>query len=60
MNKEDYEYHKTLNKLCVIRNSISLICFTILSIAFNRWWIVLLSAFFTADIGKVDGYDESK
>ncbi len=50
MNKEVYEYNKTLNRLCVIRNSISMICFTILSISFNHWWIILFSAFFTASI----------
>lgn len=47
MNKEDnkilkdtLEYHRFLNLLVVIRNSISLICFTILAIIFKKWWIV--------------------
>lgn len=52
MNKEEYEYEKFLNKLCVIRNSISLICFTVLSIAFNEWWIIFFSLLFTAQVGK--------
>lgn len=33
-------------KLCVIRNSISLFCFTLLAITFQKWWIVFFSILF--------------
>lgn len=46
MNKETIEYNKYLNKLAVTRNITSLICFTALAIAFNKWWLVLLSLMF--------------
>lgn len=42
MNKD----YNELSKLCVIRNSISLICFTILAIVFNKWWLIFFSALF--------------
>lgn len=44
------EYNKYLYKLVVIRNSISLICFTILAIVFKHWWIVLFAALFTSNV----------
>lgn len=50
--KDKYKYQKELCTLCVIRNSISLICFTILAIVFNRWWIVFFSILFTTTIEK--------
>ena len=31
---------------CVVRNSISLICFTALAIIFGHWWIVFFSLLF--------------
>lgn len=37
------------NKLCIIlvlKNIVSIICFTILAIVFNRWWIVFFSILF--------------
>lgn len=36
--------------ICFIRNVISLICFTILSIVFNKWWIALLSILFWSGV----------
>lgn len=48
----DIEYHKYLNKLVVIKNSINIICFTILAIAFNTWWIVLFSLLFNVSVTK--------
>lgn len=47
MNKEENKY---LNKLAVIRNSISLVCFTILAIFFETWWIVLFALLFTCSV----------
>lgn len=35
-----------LHTLCTIRNIITTICFTILAIAFNKWWIILFSLVF--------------
>ena len=35
---------------CLIKNSISIICFTVLSIIFNKWWIILFSALFLSNI----------
>ena len=32
--------------ICYARNVISLICFTILAIVFNKWWIVLFTILF--------------
>lgn len=32
--------------ILVIKNIVSIICFTILSIVFNHWWIVLFSILF--------------
>lgn len=32
----EYEYEHKLNKLIMIRNSISLICFIVLAIIFNK------------------------
>lgn len=50
--KDILEYRKYLNKLLVIKNSITLICFTILAIFFNKWWIVLFSILCFSNLGK--------
>lgn len=52
MEEEIIKHNKYLGKLVVIRNSISLICFTILAIVFNKWWIVIFSALFMSSIEK--------
>lgn len=49
MNNREY---KELWKLCVIRNSISLVCFTILAIVFNKWWLIFFSALFLTYVEK--------
>ena len=57
MNKEDKEildYNKKINILAVIKNCITLICFTILAIVFKKWWIVLFSILFYVSVGKGD------
>lgn len=51
---EEIKYHEKLNKLIIIRNIISLICFTILAIVFKKWWIVFFAALFTAYVEKGD------
>lgn len=41
------------NKLCIIlvlKNIVSIICFTILAIVFNRWWIIFFSILFLTTI----------
>lgn len=65
MNKEDnkilkdtLEYHRFLNLLVFIKNTISLICFTILAIFFNKWWIVFFATLFVSYIGKDKEKDE--
>lgn len=52
MKKEKEEREYNLWKLCVIENSITLICFTILSIALKRWWIIFFSALFFSRVEK--------
>ena len=32
--------------LTIIKNIVPMICFTILAIAFNKWWLSLFSALF--------------
>lgn len=51
-NNPNLEYKKYLYRLMIIRNSISLICFTVLAIAFKNIWIVLLALFFTVSVEK--------
>lgn len=51
MTNEKRQYNE-LYKLVVIRNSISLICFTILAIVFRTWWIVFFSILFTCYIDE--------
>ncbi len=46
------DYRLKLNLICAIKNSISLICFTILAIVFDKWWLVLLSGLFLSSISK--------
>lgn len=57
MIEEEIKYHKYLNKLMIIRNCISLICFTVLAIVFKIWWIVLFALLFTSYIGKDEKHD---
>lgn len=56
-NKEIIEHNKILNWQVLIKNSITLICFTILAIAFNKWWLVLFSIIFWTYIER---HDENK
>lgn len=56
--KDVLEYNKKINILATIKNCITLICFTILAIVFNKWWIVLFSALFVVSVEKKSGSDE--
>ena len=42
MKKEE----RDIVALIVLWNIAAIVCFTILSVAFNKWWIVLFSALF--------------
>ena len=44
--KDVLEYNKKINILATIKNCITLICFTILAIVFNKWWIIFFSIIF--------------
>lgn len=60
INENDVlEYNKKINILATIKNCITLICFTILSIVFNKWWIVLFSALFVVSVGKKNRSDDN-
>ena len=37
---------KNILLFCIISNSIALICFTILAILFNHWWIIFFALLF--------------
>jgi hypothetical protein len=52
------EYNKYINKLAVIRNCVSLICCTILAIAFNKWWLIFIAVLFTSFVENVDEGDK--
>lgn len=56
--KDILEYNKKINILATIKNCITLICFTILAIVFNKWWIVLFSALFVVSVEKKNGSDD--
>ncbi len=47
---EDKEYKKYLFKLCIIKNIVTIICFTILSIVFNKFWIIFISVLFMSSV----------
>lgn len=50
MNEEDIYFKLCIG--CFIKNIISLVCFTILAIIFNHWWIVLFSALFMSYVER--------
>ena len=49
-----YEYNDRLNRLMIIENCVSLICFTVLAITFNHWWILFFSLLFITSALNVD------
>ena len=57
MNNDDLEkakidYRLKLNIAAAIKNSVSLICFTVLAIVFDKWWLVLLTTLFLCSVEK--------
>lgn len=52
---DDNEYRKYLNRLMIIKNSITLICFTILAIVFQKWWIIFFALLFNVYISERKG-----
>ena len=36
--------------LCAVKNVLALICFTVLAIVFQRWWIVLFALLFMSGV----------
>lgn len=52
MDKDRIEYMKHITKLAIIRNCISVICCTILSIVFHKWWLIFIASLFTTIIEK--------
>jgi len=43
-----------LETIVMIENCVSIICFTILSIVFQLWWIILFSILFLKYVEQVD------
>ena len=50
MKNNDDDYRLKINLLCVVKNVSVLGLFTILSIAFNRWWIIFFSTLFWSSV----------
>ena len=53
-SKEEKAHYREIEKLCVIRNITSLICFTILAIVFKNFYLVFWSLLFYSWVGKED------
>lgn len=49
-----YEHLQKISRLVVIRNCVSLICFTILAIVFKNFWIVFGTIIFSSYVSKED------
>lgn len=45
-------------KWIMLKNSVAIICFTILAIVFNKWWISLLSIIFLSLVKYKKGSDK--
>lgn len=52
MKNNDNDYNLKITLLCVIKNISVLGLFTILAIAFNKWWIVFFSILFLSHVEK--------
>lgn len=46
LEKAVVDYTLKLHIICAIKNIVAIICFTILAVVFNKWWIVLFSGLF--------------
>ena len=47
---KDKEYSFKMNLICIIKNIVTIICFTILAIIFKHWWIIFFSLLFMAEV----------
>ena len=36
--------------ICIIKNIVALICFTVLAIVFHKWWIILFALLFMSSV----------
>ena len=52
MNEKEYSFK--MNLLCIIKNMVSIICFTILAVMFNHWWIIFFSLLFMVKAEKIN------
>ena len=57
MKNNDYNFRVIL--LCLLKNVISLICFTILAVVFKHWWIVFFSLLFYSYTEKEKYFKET-
>ena len=57
MNEKEYNFK--MNLICIIKNIVSIICFTILAIMFNHWWIIFFSLLFMVKVEKKDDNKEN-
>lgn len=46
LEKEVIDYTLKLNLIVTVKNAVVIICFTVLAIVFNKWWIVFFSGLF--------------
>ena len=46
LEKEVIDYKLKLYLIVAIKNAVIVVCFTILAIVFDKWWIVFFSALF--------------
>lgn len=49
-----------LYTIVILKNVITIICFTYLAIIFNHWWIILFSALFMTSITTNKGDDKNE
>lgn len=42
--------YKNVYLYATLRNCVSIICFTLLAMHFDKWWIALFSALFLCDV----------
>lgn len=50
-NRKVNNMNKEVLLMILVKNIITLVCFTILAIQFEHWWIVFFSAFFLTTTG---------
>ena len=59
MSKED----KAVIAVCIltsIKNAVAMVCFTVLAIVFNKWWISLFSTLFWSSLKLKSGDNDSE